>query len=142
MLIAQPATTQDYPQLVDLWQASVAGSHDFLSAADQRALATELPGYFDQVELVKWSDETALIGFSGRVGDELVMLFLAPHVFGHGYGHQIITQLDQQAPLRRVDVNEQNHAARQFYARQGFTVARRDPLDGAGRPYPILHLVR
>jgi putative acetyltransferase len=41
-----------------------------------------------------------------------------------------------------VDVNEQNAAARGFYAALGFDVVARSPLDETGRPYPILHMRR
>ena len=40
----------------------------------------------------------------------------------------------------QVDVNEQNPKALGFYLKQGFAVAGRSPLDGGGRPFPILHL--
>ncbi len=41
-----------------------------------------------------------------------------------------------------VDVNEQNTQALDFYLRRGFHVVGRSPLDGQGRPYPLLHLRR
>jgi putative acetyltransferase len=39
-----------------------------------------------------------------------------------------------------TDVNEQNGQAVGFYKRMGFTATGRSPLDGQGRPYPLLHL--
>jgi putative acetyltransferase len=42
----------------------------------------------------------------------------------------------------RVDVNEGNPGALAFYRRLGFTQTGRSPLDGAGRPYPLLHLAQ
>lgn len=41
-----------------------------------------------------------------------------------------------------VDVNEQNEAALRFYEALGFAVVGRSPTDGAGRPFPLLHLKR
>lgn len=43
---------------------------------------------------------------------------------------------------RRVDVNEQNEQALGFYRRLGFAQVGRSPLDGEGRPYPLLHLAQ
>ncbi len=142
MLRAQVATPTDYSALSQIWWDAVTATHDFLTPADQRAIAMALPTYFAQVDLLAWYADEQLIGFSGRQGSELVMLFIAPSATRHGYGRQIITQLDQQSPVRTVDVNEQNHGARKFYAQCGFQLVSRDAIDGDGRPYPILHLRR
>ncbi len=40
----------------------------------------------------------------------------------------------------RVDVNEQNEQALGFYQHLGFSVIGRSPLDGQGKPYPLLHM--
>jgi putative acetyltransferase len=40
----------------------------------------------------------------------------------------------------RVDVNEQNQSAVEFYRASGFTVVGRSPLDDGGRPFPLLHM--
>jgi hypothetical protein len=39
-----------------------------------------------------------------------------------------------------LDVNEQNPQAVGFYLHQGFRITGRSPLDGLGKPYPLLHL--
>ena len=40
----------------------------------------------------------------------------------------------------KVDVNEQNEQALGFYKHIGFSVTGRSPLDGQGKPYPLLHM--
>ena len=40
----------------------------------------------------------------------------------------------------KVDVNEQNEKALQFYLHLGFQVIGRDETDSMGKPFPILHL--
>ena len=42
--------------------------------------------------------------------------------------------------VRTLDVNEQNPLAAGFYERAGFVVVGRSPVDGAGRPFPLLHM--
>ena len=42
--------------------------------------------------------------------------------------------------VNKVDVNEQNPQALGFYQHYGFEVIDRSPLDGSGKPYPILHM--
>ncbi|HQR90517.1 MAG TPA: GNAT family N-acetyltransferase, partial [Caulobacter sp.] len=43
-------------------------------------------------------------------------------------------------PSMTTDVNEQNGQAVGFYERMGFRRTGRSPLDGQGRPYPLIHL--
>jgi hypothetical protein len=40
----------------------------------------------------------------------------------------------------QVDVNEQNQSAIGFYLHLGFRQIHRLPVDGAGKPFPIVHL--
>ena len=42
--------------------------------------------------------------------------------------------------MKKVDVNEQNPDAVGFYKHVGFEVTSRSPLDGMGKPFPILHM--
>lgn len=39
-----------------------------------------------------------------------------------------------------VDVNEQNAGAHAFYKKYGFVQTGRSELDGAGKPYPLIHM--
>ena len=39
-----------------------------------------------------------------------------------------------------VDVNEQNPQAVGFYRHYGFIQVARSPLDGEGKPFPLLHM--
>jgi ribosomal protein S18 acetylase RimI-like enzyme len=41
-----------------------------------------------------------------------------------------------------LDVNEQNLQAVGFYRHMGFEIVGRSELDGAGKPYPLLHMRR
>ena len=42
--------------------------------------------------------------------------------------------------MDKVDVNEQNEKALQFYLHLGFQIIGRDETDSMGKPFPILHL--
>jgi putative acetyltransferase len=59
---------------------------------------------------------------------------------GRGVGRQLVRHARSLWPELTVDVNEQNDAARRFYAACGFVVAGRSELDEQGRPYPLLHM--
>lgn len=83
-----------------------------------------------------------LAGFLGSVGQRVEMLFVEPGLRGRGIGTALLEDFANRHPGIWLDVNEQNTAARAFYVRRGFEVVGRSPLDGAGQPYPLLHLRR
>ena len=68
------------------------------------------------------------------------MLFVHPRVMGKGYGSALLLFAVRDKGVRKVDVNEQNPAARAFYERMGFRVAGRSGSDAQGNDFPILHM--
>ena len=70
----------------------------------------------------------------------LKMIFLHPDARGKGIGKMLLKYAIADLKVTKVDVNEQNAEALQFYEHFGFTVISRSALDGTGKPYPILHM--
>lgn len=140
-MIIEPSEAQ-YPELLAVWEASVRATHDFISEADiQFYKPLILQEYFYAVQLYCAVDEQGVVqGFMGLEGDKLEMLFIAPAVRGQGIGKILLQYAIQTLGVRCVDVNEQNEQAVGFYRHMGFGVIRRSPLDGAGKPYPILSM--
>ena len=136
------ANGEDYQILIDLWEASVRATHNFLPEAEILALRPLiLEHYFDAVTLHCARTEEGLIaGFSGVHEGKLEMLFVAPERRGYGVGRQLVEHAIGQCGATQVDVNEQNAQAVGFYLKMGFTVTGRSPLDGQGKPYPLLHM--
>ena len=83
------------------------------------------------------------VAFLGYTPGVVEGLFVDPVHRGHGAGTRLVAHAQSLSagPLR-VDVNEQNAQARGFYESLGFEVAGRSAVDDAGRPFPILHMVR
>ncbi len=71
---------------------------------------------------------------------KIEMLFVAPAVRGSGVGRRLVEHAISQCGATLVDVNEQNEQAVGFYQKMGFAVTVRSPLDGQGKPYPLLHM--
>lgn len=137
-----PVSRADYPALIELWEASVRATHHFLQEAEILALKPLiLEHYLDAVTLhCARTEEGNVAGFSGVHEGKLEMLFVAPEARGSGVGRLLVVHAIRQCGATLVDVNEQNEQAVGFYLKMGFTVTGRSPLDGQGKPYPLLHM--
>jgi uncharacterized glyoxalase superfamily protein PhnB/GNAT superfamily N-acetyltransferase len=132
--------------LVALWERSVRATHGFLTAADIDELRPQVGDALADEALELWvltGDDDRALGFMALADDDIAALFLEPGARGRGGGRRLVEHAQQ---LRRrdltVDVNEQNPQAVGFYEAVGFRVVGRSPLDGAGRPFPLLHMRR
>ena len=141
MKIEQP-TRNDYDELTDLWEASVRATHDFLGEEDIRFFRPLVrEQYLDAVSLyVVRNSKGRIVAFMGIDGEMLEMLFVHPEVRGKGLGTHLVTFAVHQKNVCKVDVNEQNRSASDFYKRMGFELIGRDETDAQGKPFPILHL--
>ena len=130
----------DYPRLIEIWESAVAGTHDFLKKEDFLYYKQQLPTYFQYVDLFGFEQDGTLIGFMGIADGNLEMLFIDNDYRGNGIGRELITYAIDNLQVTKVDVNEQNVQALEFYKHIGFKVYKRSDLDGEGKEYPILHM--
>ena len=137
-----PVEASDVPRLVEVWEASVRATHDFLSEADiqffRPSVRDELYGAL-ALACVRDADGR-LAGFVGVAEDNVNALFIHPDVRGRGVGRALLEHATTVLGATRVDVNEQNGQAVGFYERMGFAVEGRSELDGTGKPFPLLHM--
>ncbi|MFP6849158.1 MAG: GNAT family N-acetyltransferase [Pseudomonas sp.] len=134
--------TADLPRLLEVWEAAVRATHDFLEEHDIQLLKPLLiEQYFPQVALscVRGKDGE-VVGFLGYAEGNIEMLFVDPLHHATGVGSALLNHAVTHLGATQVDVNEQNPKALGFYLSRGFVVKSRSPLDGGGRPFPILHL--
>lgn len=139
--IRQTLGPAEYPALVQIWRSAVDATHDFLADDDRAAIEARLASdYFPAVAL--WVAERAdrPIAFAGVADDKLEMLFVAADDRGSGAGTALLAHAVRELGAWKVDVNEQNTQAVDFYARRGFDIVGRSDADDEGRPYPLLHL--
>ena len=137
-----PATSDDYDELICLWDASVRSTHHFLTEKDIQFYKPLIRNeYFPAVELyfIK-NDNGKPAAFLGLSEDNIEMLFVHPLSQGKGYGKKLIEFAIHKKDIYKVDVNEQNDKALHFYLNRGFKVTGRDATDAQGNPYPILHM--
>ncbi len=136
-----PATKDDYPQLIDVWESAVKSTHDFLKPEDFEFYKSQMPFYFGHVNLYAYRNQDGETkGFLGVADSKIEMLFVDNTSRGIGIGKKLLTFAVNELKANQVDVNEQNQQAVSFYQHFGFKIIGRSDLDGEGRNYPLLHL--
>ena len=141
-MIIRQGNAADYPQLLDIWLCAVRATHHFLQPSDIDGLLPQLRDvYFPAVELwVAVDTDDQPLGFIGFNENHVEMLFVDPERHGQGIGRALLDFGCQSRNAMSVDVNEQNPEATGFYEHYGFVQTGRSPLDGEGRPFPLLHM--
>ena len=137
-----PVHPEDISRIVEVWEASVRESHDFLTEADIESfkplVEQELPSV---AELACVRDGTGqVVGFVSVEKDRVEMLFVHPERRGQAAGRRLLEHAVRTLGATRVDVNEQNEQAVGFYRRMRFGEEGRSELDGLGKPFPLLHM--
>jgi putative acetyltransferase len=127
---------------LEIWEASVAATHDFLNIEDIQALkpcVSEAIKNIETLAIAKNEHGTAM-AFMGVERDKIEMLFVMPQARGTGIGRQLVSYAVNELNARYVDVNEQNPQAAGFYEKMGFEIFGRSELDAQGNPFPLLHM--
>ena len=133
---------EEFPRVVDVWEASVRATHHFITEANIQFFKPLVQEALPQIEaLACVRDEAGQVaGFIGVASGKVEMLFLDPAYRGQGGGRRLMKHAVKTLGATTVDVNEQNEQAVGFYQRLGFEVVGRSELDGTGKPFPLLHL--
>ncbi len=128
--------------VVETWESSVRATHHFLKEEDIRFFKTFVSGLdFNSMSVYcGLTEEREMIGFLGVDNHKLEMLFLHPQHIGKGYGKLMLDYAINNLEANALDVNEDNQHAVEFYKKHGFVIEERMPVDGTGKPYPILKM--
>lgn len=121
---------------------SVYATHHFLDPVDFETIYAQLRDiWLEGIEEIRaWEEEGVIVGFIGINPPKVEMLFIAPAYMGKGIGRALLDSVREDWPFLEVDVNEQNASATRFYLHYGFHETGRSPLDGQGKPYPLIHM--
>jgi len=132
----------EYSEVVDVWEASVRATHDFLREEDIAYFKPLiLHEYLQAVHLrCVRNERLGIIGFLGAAAGKIEMLFIHPSARGKGIGKLLVDYAMKEFKVTMVDVNEQNIQAVGFYERMGFKTVSRTEVDTLGMPYPILQM--
>ena len=152
MCSIRPSRRDDHETLLALWRRSVEATHIFLSRQDidfyyplvRRFLASGI----EILVLCDETTETGIMGFmvldvpEGTQGAEakIEALFIDPPHIRKGLGSRLVAFAKKGRVALTLDVNEANPNAKAFYNRMGFRKTGRSPVDGAGKPFPLVHM--
>ncbi|HLJ82285.1 MAG TPA: acetyltransferase [Ktedonobacterales bacterium] len=132
----------DYSRVVEVWEASVRATHEFVTEADIEVIRPLVRDSLPQVPHLLCARERAgqVAGFIGVENGKVEMLFVHPAWRGQGIGRRLLSYAVTTLGASELDVNEQNPQAIGFYLRMGFEVVGRSAVDSIGKPYPLLHM--
>ncbi|MDR1857322.1 MAG: hypothetical protein LBR22_09265 [Desulfovibrio sp.] len=129
------ATPDDFPALVALRRRSVLATHDFLSPAEVDAIAPDMTRLLPTLETWTARDgHDRVTGFPGMAGNRVETRFVEPSLRGRGIG---------TAPPRprQGSAGGPGPGRRRTESRvPRLPPAAGIPADGAGRPFPLLHM--
>jgi putative acetyltransferase len=141
MIKIRPSRPDEGSRVIEIWRGAVDATHDFLTPEDRIALDAMVCDVLPQAPLVLAVDENdAPQAFMLLSEGHMEALFVDPAHRGSGFGTALVHYGLTLHPHMTTDVNEQNSQAVGFYQRMGFKPTGRSPVDGQGRPYPLIHL--
>jgi putative acetyltransferase len=141
MTMIRPSRPDEGARIIQIWRGAVDATHDFLKAGDRLAIDEMVCGFLPQAPLWLAVDENDYpLAFMLIVEGHMEALFVDPARRGTGIGAALVKHGLALHPKMTTDVNEQNDQAVRFYERMGFRRTGRSPIDGQGRPYPLIHL--
>lgn len=141
MFTIRPSRPDEGERIIEIWRKAVDATHHFLSSEDRLAIDEEVCGFLPQAALWLAVDrDDRPLGFMLIESGHMEALFADPANHGIGIGAGLVRHGLTLHPAMTTDVNEQNVQAIGFYERMGFYRTGRSPVDGQGRPYPLIHL--
>ncbi|MGB0899581.1 MAG: GNAT family N-acetyltransferase [Psychrobium sp.] len=141
-MMIENVTSSNFAELLMVWEDSVRATHDFISEADIAEFKPMIIEHaFPAVTLrcVRGKSQK-ILGFIGVAENKIEMLFVLNKCRGQGIGKQLLNFAINELGATKLDVNEQNPLAVEFYKHMGFDITSRSPLDDMGKPFPILHM--
>jgi putative acetyltransferase len=130
-------------QILDVWEKSVLATHNFLNPEDFQSIKEIVKTFdFNALQVYCLVQNKVLAGFLGVADHKIEMLFLSPENIGKGLGKQLIEFAINELKANKVDVNEQNLKAVEFYQKFGFKTYERTDKDDLGKEYPLLRMIK
>lgn len=141
MTTIRTSRPEEGDRVVEIWRRAVDATHHFLTHADRLAIDEMVSDFLPKAPLWLAVDAKDYpLAFMLIDNGHMDALFVDPACHGAGLGAALVRYGLTLHPEMTTDVNEQNPLALGFYEKLGFKRTGRSPLDGQGRPYPLIHL--
>ena len=141
MIMIRPSRPDEGTRIIEIWRGAVDATHYFLTPEDRIAIDEMVCSFLPYAPLWLAVDENDYpLAFMLIDDGHMEALFVDPAWRGSGIGAALVQHGLTLHPQMTTDVNEQNDQAVRFYERMGFRQTGRSPIDGQGRPYPLIHL--
>jgi putative acetyltransferase len=135
-VIARPARAEDIPALATVAERSYQAA--FADILEQDVLAGRDAAFFAERFAASWPRMLVALadgepaGFLLMTDGHIDMLFMDPGANGKGGGALLLREAEARG-AKSLECFRDNHAARRFYERHGWRVAREYERDFAGR---------
>ena len=137
----QPYSDIYREQIIAVWEKSVLATHDFLSEKDFLEIKELVKSInFHDLSVYCLTEQEQVSGFVGVAKKKVEMLFLDPQYFGQTLGKMLLNFAVKELQADKLDVNEQNTRAYNFYKKFGFETYERTDKDEQGKDYPLLRM--
>jgi putative acetyltransferase len=141
MIVIRPSRPDEGERITEIWRGAVDATHHFLTPEDRVAIDAMVCDFLPFAPLWLAVHENDYAQAFMLIDDgHMEALFVDPALRGTGIGAALVQHGLTHHPKMTTDVNEQNIQAVRFYQRMGFRETGRSPIDGQGRPYPLIHL--
>ena len=144
-MIVRPARAEDVPALATIAERSYRAAfadileQDVLAGRDAASFAQRFAASWQHM-LVAFSGD-APIGFLLMTDGHIDMLFMDPDASGRG-GGALLLQAAEARGAKSLECFRDNHAARRFYERHGWQVAREYEREFAGKSRSFVFYVK
>lgn len=117
-------TSHELDQLMTIWLQSNIEAHSFIEESYWQKHEEIVRQALPEAELFTYSIDGKIIGFLGLMNGYIAGLFIDTDYRGQGIGRQLLDQVKKETGKLSLAVYQKNHAAYQFYLKQGFRVMK------------------
>lgn len=127
-------------QMILVWEKSVRATHHFVTSSEVERLKEAVKEIdFKSFSVYCLISEDKVLGFLGVEDNVIVSLFLDPDYIGQKLGTKLMYYALNTLKANKVNVNEENSNAIEFYTKFGFKIYERIKKDSQG--YAALNMV-
>lgn len=139
----RPIRNEDTETLVAIWLEASQFAHSFLGQERLQLQSEQVRDiYLKQAENWVILENGQPAGFIGLMDQFIGGLFIDTKIHGKGLGRQLLDHALHLKKTLSLEVYALNTQAHSFYLRNGFIETARDPQDGEGLPFEVIHMRR